>query len=185
MWVPRIGTACRAALLFLLLGGTLGAAGGEAPAAPSAIERERLLADWKALLDAATLHTAEARERIAAAQADERAPLRSLAKLLLEDWNRDPSDEKWIRPVNLVPPAKPDLGSLPAADSRVKSPLWLKGRIGEDGQVKNLELRSSSGNEKIDRMALESIEQALFRPGYGPAGFQESSYEWSVCLHPQ
>lgn len=175
----------KAGVLAAILAAALAAFGAEEPVKPAEDQRAELRREWRALLELASRHDREARERILAVAKESREPLRQLAEVLIEEWEIDRTDPEKARPRQIAG-SQPNVFSLSNEDRKVKVPMAaLEGSITVDGQLARAQLNRSTGNPKIDRLFLETAAQWLFRPAYGPkTGFQESRYTMSmnICL---
>lgn len=129
------------------------------------IQSETLPQEWPRLLQLALEHTEQAKLSLAKKQATTRVePIRKLAKLLLDEWDLAPTDNRLETPV-LVWRPQPDIDSLPPQARTVSSPsVLITVDVTSEGDLENIKLLSSSGNPEVDEICLDAAGKALYRP---------------------
>lgn len=124
---------------------------------------------WGELLSSALDRTPEARAllvRTAERRVTDR--LGKLARVLLEEWDLEPTSETLQQP-RAVDTPQPDFSNLVGEPVR-RGVVVVAGEVTQIGTLEKVRVETGVGNE-IDRRCLEAVGGARFRPARGKHGY--------------
>lgn len=143
---------------------------------------------WRELLTCGEQRTSDCRASIVrvAEHAPHSEPASKLARILLEEWDLQPSHPSLARARKVfvpLPTLEEARALLPTEFESVT--IVVSGVITPEGRVKNVTLLRASKYEELNERIAEAFSRARYRPAWGRNGFIFQRVEYLYRLEPR